>query len=74
MHCSQARTAISARIDREELPPGTTGAALDAHLRGCAECRRWGERALRLKALARQLDTGLDTGSGIGTEVGTDIG
>ncbi|MEU7103460.1 zf-HC2 domain-containing protein [Streptomyces stramineus] len=52
MHCSEFRTALSARVDGEELPPDMSGAALDAHLRGCAECRRWGERARRLRVLA----------------------
>ncbi|MFI9722209.1 zf-HC2 domain-containing protein [Streptomyces sp. NPDC052396] len=58
MHCSELRTAISARVDGEELPPGVSGAALDAHLRDCAECRGWGERARRLKILAAGLGLG----------------
>ncbi|MCA6093172.1 zf-HC2 domain-containing protein [Streptomyces sp. SCA3-4] len=62
MHCSEVRTAISARVDGEELPPGVSDAVLDAHLQVCAECRAWGERARRLKALAAGL--GLGTGSG----------
>ncbi|MCC3775089.1 zf-HC2 domain-containing protein [Streptomyces sp. UNOB3_S3] len=51
MHCSDIRTAISARADGEELPPEVSGAALDAHLPVCAECRDWGERVRRLKVL-----------------------
>ncbi|MFI1971951.1 hypothetical protein BLA24_02260 [Streptomyces cinnamoneus] len=58
MLCSDVRTALSARVDGEELPPGVSGAALDAHARGCAECRGWAERARRLKALAACLDAG----------------
>ncbi|MEV4442677.1 zf-HC2 domain-containing protein [Streptomyces sp. NPDC049577] len=58
MHCSEVRTAVSARVDGEEPPPGVTGAALDAHLRDCAACRDWGERVRRLKALAARLDLG----------------
>ncbi|MFF7730067.1 zf-HC2 domain-containing protein [Streptomyces sp. NPDC008001] len=58
MHCSEFRTAISARVDGEDLPPRVTGAALDAHLGGCAECCAWGERARRLKVLAAQLGMG----------------
>ncbi|MGW1074067.1 zf-HC2 domain-containing protein [Streptomyces sp. NPDC002537] len=50
------RTALSARVDGEELPPEISGTALDAHLRECAECRHWGERARRLKLLAAGLD------------------
>ncbi|WP_241833358.1 zf-HC2 domain-containing protein [Streptomyces caatingaensis] len=49
---------MSARIDGEEPPPGVPPAAVEAHLRGCAECGRWGERARRLKALAAGLDLG----------------
>ncbi|MEU7137238.1 zf-HC2 domain-containing protein [Streptomyces sp. NPDC046261] len=52
VHCSEFRTAISARVDGEELPPGISPAALDAHLGSCAECREWGARARRLKGLA----------------------
>ncbi|WP_190109084.1 zf-HC2 domain-containing protein [Streptomyces cinnamoneus] len=55
MHCSEVRTAISARVDGEELPPGVSDAVLDAHLQVCAECRAWGERARSLKALAAGL-------------------
>ncbi|MFH8790257.1 zf-HC2 domain-containing protein [Streptomyces roseoverticillatus] len=58
MHCSEFRTALSARVDGEDLPPGVTGAALDAHLLGCAECCAWGDRARRLKLLAARFDLG----------------
>ncbi|MEU4212568.1 zf-HC2 domain-containing protein [Streptomyces sp. NPDC026206] len=55
MHCSEFRTAISARVDGEELPPEVSGAALDAHLLSCSACRDWGRRARRLKTLAAGL-------------------
>ncbi|MGW8398110.1 zf-HC2 domain-containing protein, partial [Streptomyces lydicus] len=41
MHCSRARTALSARCDGEERPPGVTARRLDDHLAGCPDCRRW---------------------------------
>jgi predicted anti-sigma-YlaC factor YlaD len=37
--CSQAREAVSARLDSEL--PELDGARLDAHLRACAECRAY---------------------------------
>jgi len=43
MRCDRFRTAISARIDGED--PGLLDGALDAHLRACAGCRAWQERA-----------------------------
>ncbi|MFG2182010.1 zf-HC2 domain-containing protein [Streptomyces abikoensis] len=55
MHCVDVRTAISARADGEEPPPEVSGAALDAHLRGCAQCRDWEERVHRLKVLTARL-------------------
>ncbi|PSJ29363.1 hypothetical protein B7P34_07645 [Streptosporangium nondiastaticum] len=58
MHCSEFRTALSALVDGEDLPPEMTGAALDAHLLGCAECGAWGERARRLRLLAARFDLG----------------
>ncbi|WP_190129064.1 zf-HC2 domain-containing protein [Streptomyces mashuensis] len=58
MECSDVRTAVSARLDGEELPPGVPGAVLVAHLAGCGGCRDWQERARRLKALAAVLDLG----------------
>lgn len=48
MLCSRARTALSARLDQEALPPGVTARRLDEHLAGCPDCRRWRERAERL--------------------------
>ncbi|MFF8787897.1 zf-HC2 domain-containing protein [Streptomyces sp. NPDC015125] len=53
MLCSRIRTALSARLDGEELPPGLTPGRLDDHLAGCRDCRRW-------DAQARALTTGLD--------------
>ncbi len=43
MQCNRFREAVSARIDGEDagLPDG----ALDAHLRVCADCRAWQQRA-----------------------------
>ncbi|MBC3982737.1 zf-HC2 domain-containing protein [Streptomyces sp. AC536] len=49
MHCSDSRTALSARVDGEALPPGVTGPVLDAHLHGCADCRLWERRVLALR-------------------------
>ncbi|MBB4895252.1 anti-sigma factor RsiW [Streptomyces olivoverticillatus] len=76
MHCSEFRTAISARVDGEALPPGIPGAALDAHLRECPACRDWGERARRLKVLAAGLGLGAvgDAGGGFGLGVVGDVG
>ncbi|MFD7664775.1 zf-HC2 domain-containing protein [Streptomyces sp. NPDC059788] len=51
MQCSRVRTALSARLDGEQLPPGVTDGRLDAHLAGCADCRLWSERAARLRHL-----------------------
>lgn len=53
MHCSRARTALSARCDGEELPAGLTARRLDDHLAGCPDCRRWEAHA---RALTRHLD------------------
>ncbi|KWT59901.1 hypothetical protein ADL21_22465 [Streptomyces albus subsp. albus] len=53
MQCSRVRTALSARLDGEQLPPGVTDGWLDAHLAGCADCRRWSEGAARLQRLIR---------------------
>ncbi|MEU3752755.1 zf-HC2 domain-containing protein [Streptomyces olivoreticuli] len=50
---------MSARVDSEELPPEISGPALDAHLRECAECRHWGERARLLKLLSAGLGNGI---------------
>jgi predicted anti-sigma-YlaC factor YlaD len=48
MTCSQARIALSARLDGED--PGTDPAGLADHLDGCAECRAWLAAAERLPA------------------------
>ncbi|WP_314178465.1 zf-HC2 domain-containing protein [Streptomyces winkii] len=48
MLCSRARTALSARLDEEDLPPGVTERRLREHLAGCADCRAWEAKALRL--------------------------
>ncbi|AJT68985.1 zf-HC2 domain-containing protein [Streptomyces chattanoogensis] len=50
MHCARIRTALSARLDGEELPPGLTDRRLDCHLSGCADCRHWQARARALTA------------------------
>ena len=39
MDCTDARAAISARLDGEDLPPTTPEPALEAHLRTCSDCR-----------------------------------
>lgn len=54
--CAQFRVAVSARVDGEAPPPEVPDAVLDAHLLECPECRRWGERARRLRELAAGLD------------------
>ena len=43
MRCDRFREAISARIDGEET--GLPGGVLDEHLRVCADCRAWQQRA-----------------------------
>ncbi|KUL33617.1 hypothetical protein ADL22_32660 [Streptomyces sp. NRRL F-4489] len=48
MHCSRIRTALSARLDGEALPPGLTPRRLDDHLAGCRDCRQWDVRARAL--------------------------
>ncbi|MEU7635106.1 MULTISPECIES: zf-HC2 domain-containing protein [unclassified Streptomyces] len=50
MLCSRIRTALSARLDGEALPPGFTVRRLDDHLAGCHDCRRWEARAQALTA------------------------
>lgn len=52
MLCSRARTALSARLDEEALPPGVTARRLDEHLHGCPACRRWEAEAGQLGRLA----------------------
>jgi predicted anti-sigma-YlaC factor YlaD len=39
MDCTDARTAISARLDGEDQPSTPSEPALEAHLRSCADCR-----------------------------------
>ncbi|MDT3400404.1 zf-HC2 domain-containing protein [Streptomyces sp. B1866] len=56
MRCADVRIAVSARVDGEAGPPAVADAAVDAHLRECGECRRWGERARELRRLAAALD------------------
>lgn len=51
MECDIAREAISARIDGED--PGVPDDALAAHLRTCADCRGWRERAHAVTRKAR---------------------
>ncbi|MFE0381961.1 zf-HC2 domain-containing protein [Streptomyces inhibens] len=50
MLCSHIRTALSARLDEEELPPGITARRLDDHLAGCRDCRQWEARTQALTA------------------------
>lgn len=51
MLCADARDAISARLDDEELPG--EAAALEAHLDGCAGCRQYVDRAAHVTRLTR---------------------
>lgn len=51
MTCADCREALSARLDDEELPDERAG--VDAHLAGCADCRRYAERAAHVTRLAR---------------------
>src|SRR5262249_20609886 len=39
MDCTDARTAISARLDGEDRLPSAPTSALEAHLRTCPDCR-----------------------------------
>ncbi|WP_438489316.1 zf-HC2 domain-containing protein [Streptomyces sp. S186] len=57
MLCSRIRTALSARLDGEALPPGLTARRLDDHLAGCGDCRQW-------EARARALSTALGGATG----------
>ena len=52
MGCEATRLAVSLRHDGE-LPDGPEHDALDAHLVGCAECRRFEQDAARLRARLR---------------------
>jgi predicted anti-sigma-YlaC factor YlaD len=56
MECSKAREALSAVLDGE--PAAATGAALTAHVRTCAACRRFldGARALDALTVAAHTD------------------
>jgi predicted anti-sigma-YlaC factor YlaD len=51
MTCSQARLALSARLDGED--PGVDPTGLTAHLDGCSGCRRWLAAAERLRGAVR---------------------
>jgi predicted anti-sigma-YlaC factor YlaD len=51
MRCERYRESLSARLDGEDPPQGS--GALDTHLEGCAECRRWLDDATHLTRLAR---------------------
>lgn len=51
MDCTDARTAISARLDGEDLPRDAS--VLHAHLAGCADCRAWETEASRLHRRTR---------------------
>lgn len=51
MGCERFREAISARLDGEDEPDER--AELDAHLEGCAACRRWSHDAATVTRLAR---------------------
>ncbi|MFI0904736.1 zf-HC2 domain-containing protein [Streptomyces sioyaensis] len=57
MLCTRIRTALSARLDGEELPPGLTARRLEAHLADCRDCRRW-------EAQSRALTAGLRRAAG----------
>jgi len=41
MDCTDARTAISARLDGQNPLPATPTAAVEAHLRTCSDCREF---------------------------------
>ncbi len=62
MDCTDARTAISARLDGEDLLASTPEPALEAHLRSCTECREFEaattamHRRLRLRPAERVPD------------------
>jgi len=51
IECVQARESASARLDGEL--PELDGVRLDAHLRGCADCRAFAEQAAALAAELR---------------------
>jgi predicted anti-sigma-YlaC factor YlaD len=49
--CETCRETLSARLDGETEP--ATAEAADSHLRGCARCRSWQERAATLNRTLR---------------------
>nr|MDQ3916208.1 zf-HC2 domain-containing protein [Actinomycetota bacterium] len=49
--CGWARVELSARLDGEAA--GETAGALDAHLAGCASCRRHGRELERVRRALR---------------------
>lgn len=51
MTCDECRAALSARLDGEEA--GSTAAAVEAHLAGCAACRAFETNAARLHRALR---------------------
>jgi predicted anti-sigma-YlaC factor YlaD len=51
MRCEECREVISARLDDEDLPGEAD--AVDAHVRTCADCRAFAERAARVRRLTR---------------------
>jgi predicted anti-sigma-YlaC factor YlaD len=51
MTCTGCREALSALLDGEDLPGER--AAVDAHLAGCPDCRRFAERVAHVTRLAR---------------------
>ncbi|MFI9075843.1 zf-HC2 domain-containing protein [Streptomyces sioyaensis] len=54
MLCTRIRTALSARLDGEELPPGLTARRLETHLADCRDCRRWEAQSRALTAGLRR--------------------
>jgi predicted anti-sigma-YlaC factor YlaD len=54
--CQDVREAISAMLDGE--PPGADQELVEDHLAGCAECRRWRERAHEVTRRARLVAAG----------------
>ncbi|WP_212822791.1 zf-HC2 domain-containing protein [Catellatospora sp. TT07R-123] len=51
MDCEQVREQLSARLDGEHDPAAV--GAVDTHVAGCGDCRRWAERADQVTRLAR---------------------
>ena len=51
MGCEEFREALSARLDGERGPVDAT--VTDAHLDGCADCRRWLDRAAAVTRMSR---------------------